>query len=603
MRTVPLAALLLLACAETAPPLFEDAAPPDPDLDVIDAAIDVAVDAVVDAEPDARLAMIGDPCDSPADCPSPYCIEASGEGRRICTGPCDPSDPDFCPDGMVCAAVTNAGPDRSFLCFPEADFLCRACEGDDDCGGLSDACLDYDDGRFCGRACELRACPEGFDCEDGQCRAPAGVCSGCLDPDGDGYGMGDACLGPDCAPDDGMVHPGVAEVCDEADDDCDGMVDEGFDLSSDVDHCGGCGIRCRFEGAEALCEDGECVLGACLPGRNDVDRRAENGCEYICGDGTPGADEVCDGRDDDCDGQVDEGLDVDAACGTGEFGRCSRGIERCAAGRTVCERAEDPLPESCDGTDEDCDGRVDEGDPGGGVDCVTMQPGRCAPGIRACVAGALRCSPREQARGETCDDTDDDCDGSTDERCPSDVVTAGDRNLAAFGGGGGGDFRIVCPAGQLAVGVDVRAGAEVDQIQVICQAVGLAVDRAGAPFGYATAGVGGQSRTAIAGGGGGGQQTLVCPGGSFLHALRVRSGARVDQATFTCARMAFRGYPDAPSTRRTDTQSATFGGNGGGANAEQRCNDGELMSGLYGRSGARLDRLGPVCRRFSVPTR
>jgi len=52
-----------------------------------------------------------------------------------------------------------------------------------------------------------------------------------------------------------------AESCNDRDDDCDTMVDETFDLTSDVDNCGACGNRCR--GGNAMCCAGVCGRGAC----------------------------------------------------------------------------------------------------------------------------------------------------------------------------------------------------------------------------------------------------------------------------------------------------------------------------------------------------
>ncbi|MBZ0253004.1 MAG: hypothetical protein K8I02_06645, partial [Candidatus Methylomirabilis sp.] len=65
----------------------------------------------------------------------------------------------------------------------------------------------------------------------------------CTDFDGDGYGHGSpfiepdpACpflLGPDCNDLDPAISPAAEEVCDGQDNDCDGAVDEGFDLDGD----------------------------------------------------------------------------------------------------------------------------------------------------------------------------------------------------------------------------------------------------------------------------------------------------------------------------------------------------------------------------------
>ena len=49
----------------------------------------------------------------------------------------------------------------------------------------------------------------------------------CTDNDGDGYGDGADCLGPDCDDGDPAINPGATEVCDGVDNDCDTQTDEG----------------------------------------------------------------------------------------------------------------------------------------------------------------------------------------------------------------------------------------------------------------------------------------------------------------------------------------------------------------------------------------
>jgi formylglycine-generating enzyme required for sulfatase activity len=135
--------------------------------------------------------------------------------------------------------------------------------------------------------------------------------------------------------------------------------------------------------------------------------------------------EICDGHDNDCDGQTDENTaaeplpQVGAACGK-NVGECTTGTYSCTAGALVCS-GHPATAEICDNKDNNCDGNIDDGDPGGGAICGT-DVGECVSGVNRCQAGVVTCVGAIGSVGgqpELCNGKDDDCDGSFDEGLPS----------------------------------------------------------------------------------------------------------------------------------------------------------------------------------------
>lgn len=157
--------------------------------------------------------------------------------------------------------------------------------------------------------------------------------------------------------------------------------------------------------------------GGPLPEASDGSSGQEGGGDA---DGCTGQPEVCDGKDNNCDGNIDEGNPGGGgACDTGQSGLCKAGVLHCGAGGLTCTPLNVPKAEVCNGVDDDCDGEIDDGTIAGvGELCVV--PGQptgtpCGLSKVTCEAGKPACKQTFFASPEVCNGQDDDCNGTQDD--------------------------------------------------------------------------------------------------------------------------------------------------------------------------------------------
>ena len=369
--------------------------------------------SIIACDVDASWVANGDDCDDTSGAASPAGTEVCDDLDNDCDGLFDDDDPDVLDPSTWYADADSDG-------YGADTYTLEACVAP---SGYVDRGGDCDDSDAAFHP----------DATEEDCTDPADYnCDGSVgyaDADGDGYA---AC--EDCDDADATVSPNATEICDGADNDCDGDTDEddAWDATTWFEDTDGDGYGVA-----------DSTHDACEAPSGFVDN--DEDCDDDDSSIHPEAAETCDGVDEDCDGDTDEDAsDADTfyvdTDGDG-FGSSAFSLDACDTPSGFVDNTEDcndgdpsvnpDAAETCDGVDEDCDGTTDE-DP---TDPDTFyvdsdsdgygDPDNTAEGCEApsgTVDNSEDCDDADGSihpgAGETCDAGDEDCDGLEGEDDP-----------------------------------------------------------------------------------------------------------------------------------------------------------------------------------------
>lgn len=376
-----------------------------------------------------------DPCDSRGTCTDGYtCYDVWGDGKGTCmflggtffVAGCELEPfPDQCSNELWCRPGECAADGENRCVYPtdhggacdmpeEDQRACSKCEPGTECVPveLVSTSGEATEEATCRKRCEEASdCPcnerNPFECTGKELDVPAGFCYHC------NHKVGEACDG--------------SNPCCESDLSCGRVRNStgGFDS-----------VCCKKRGTSC-----DSVSDCCFPDR----------CvDGVCAECTPKG-QKCSDPGECCYGQhCIEGICGGPGCQPGK--ECDTGLPGdCGPGHTICDDlgqeicvADDPgKPEICNGKDDDCDGKVDETFPEQGSPCDQLvKPDECifppsfsVQGSRVCENGELKCKAKKCDQNTTtncyCTECGGPCGGCYGNSCSQQNLCGG--NLTCEG--------------------------------------------------------------------------------------------------------------------------------------------------------------------------